>query len=55
MSTEHLPARPADHPLLPDQFDPELLARLAALDTASDTHAQVPAWIARFRMNGGCG
>ncbi len=40
MSTDHLPARPAASPLLPDQFDPELRARLAALDTASDTHAQ---------------
>lgn len=39
MSTEHLPARPTERPLLPDQFDPELRARLAALDTASDTHA----------------
>ncbi|MFJ8657425.1 tyrosine-type recombinase/integrase [Streptomyces rochei] len=40
MSTEHLPARPADRPPLPTEFDPELLARLAALDTASDHHAQ---------------
>lgn len=38
--TDSLPARPADRPLLPDQFDPELRARLAALDTASDTHAR---------------
>lgn len=40
MSTEHLPARPANRPPLPSEFDPELLARLAALDTASDHHAQ---------------
>lgn len=40
MSTEHLPARPADRPPLPTEFDPELRARLAALDTASDSHAQ---------------
>lgn len=39
MSTNNLPARPAEPPLLPDQFDPELRARLAALDTASDEHA----------------
>jgi integrase len=35
----NLPARPAG-PLLPDQFGPEIRARLAALDAASDTHAQ---------------
>lgn len=40
MSTEHLPARPADRPPLPTEFDPELRARLTALDTASDTHAR---------------
>lgn len=40
MSSDRLPARPDEPPLLPDQFDPELLARLAALDAASDTHAQ---------------
>lgn len=40
MNTEHLPARPADRPPLPTEFDPELRARLAALDTASDSHAQ---------------
>ncbi|NUV54535.1 tyrosine-type recombinase/integrase [Streptomyces coelicolor] len=40
MSAEHLPARPADRPPLPTEFDPELRARLAALDTASDTHAR---------------
>lgn len=40
MSTEHPPARPADRPPLPSEFDPELRARLAALDAASDTHAQ---------------
>lgn len=36
---DRLPARPDDRPLLPDQYDPELRARLAALDAASDTHA----------------
>ena len=40
MSTEHLPARPTVRPLLPAEFDDELRARLAALDSASDTHAQ---------------
>ena len=39
MSTDNLPARPTNAPLLPDQFDPELRARLAALDAASDEHA----------------
>ncbi|MGW7636066.1 tyrosine-type recombinase/integrase [Streptomyces decoyicus] len=37
MNAEHLPV-PA-RPLLPDQFDTELRARLSALDAASDTHA----------------
>ncbi|MER6602590.1 tyrosine-type recombinase/integrase [Streptomyces parvus] len=37
--SEHLPARPDERPLHPTQFDDELRARLAALDTASDTHA----------------
>jgi hypothetical protein len=39
VSTDNLPARPAEPPLLPDQFDDQLRARLAALDAASDTHA----------------
>ncbi|MFB7738242.1 site-specific integrase [Streptomyces sp. NPDC056112] len=39
MSADNLPARPGEPPLLPDQFDPELRARLAALDAASDEHA----------------
>lgn len=39
MSTDNLPARPDESPLLPEQFDPELRARLAALDAASDEHA----------------
>ncbi|MFG2970898.1 site-specific integrase [Streptomyces sp. NPDC048288] len=39
MSTDSLPARPGEPPLLPDQFDDALRARLAALDAASDTHA----------------
>ncbi|MDX3175308.1 site-specific integrase [Streptomyces scabiei] len=39
MSTQHLPARPAEAPLLPEQFDDDLRARLAALDAASDDHA----------------
>lgn len=38
--TDRLPARPAEAPLLPDQFDPDLRARLDALDAASDSHAQ---------------
>ncbi|MFC9497667.1 tyrosine-type recombinase/integrase [Streptomyces sp. NPDC056982] len=37
---EHLPARPDERPLLPAEFDDDLRARLAALDAASDTHAQ---------------
>lgn len=40
MSTEHLPARPGDRPLLPADYDDDLRARLAVLDTASDEHAQ---------------
>ncbi|MFG2532812.1 site-specific integrase [Streptomyces sp. NPDC048516] len=40
MSTDNLPARPAQAPLLPAEFDDALRARLAALDTASDEHAQ---------------
>lgn len=40
MSTEHLPARPDQRPLLPAEFDDDLRARLAALDQASDSHAQ---------------
>jgi integrase len=38
MSTERLPA--PVRPLLPGQFDDDLRARLAALDEASDAHAQ---------------
>jgi integrase len=37
--TDNLPARTAAGPLLPDQFDDALRARLAALDAASDEHA----------------
>lgn len=36
---DHLPARPAQRPLLPAEYDAELRARLAALDAASDSHA----------------
>ncbi|CAL9669142.1 Tyrosine recombinase XerC (plasmid) [Streptomyces sp. enrichment culture] len=38
MSTENLPARPDEPPLLPDQFDPKLRARLDALDAAAAKH-----------------
>ncbi|WP_042001244.1 site-specific integrase [Streptomyces sp. AcH 505] len=38
--TAHLPTRSTGRPLLPAEFDAELLARLAALDRASDSHAQ---------------
>ncbi|MFG2775947.1 tyrosine-type recombinase/integrase [Streptomyces sp. NPDC048350] len=34
------PARAADRPLLPAEFDDQLRARLAALDAASDKHAR---------------
>jgi len=34
-----VPARQDNAPLLPDQFSPEVRARLAALDAASDEHA----------------
>ncbi|MFB7313006.1 tyrosine-type recombinase/integrase [Streptomyces sp. NPDC056192] len=40
MSTDNLPATTAERPLLPAEFDDDLRARLAALDQASDTHAQ---------------
>lgn len=40
MSTDNLPARSGERPLLPAEFDDELRARLAALDAASDSHAQ---------------
>jgi integrase len=39
VSADNLPARPAERPLLPAEFDDELRARLAALDSASDEHA----------------
>ncbi|MDX2948010.1 site-specific integrase [Streptomyces caniscabiei] len=39
MSESRLPVRPTDGPLLPEQFDDQLRARLAALDAASDDHA----------------
>ncbi|MFJ8670283.1 hypothetical protein [Streptomyces sp. NPDC093600] len=37
--TAPLPARPAEHPLLPAEFDEQLRQRLAELDAASDNHA----------------
>ncbi|MEU9578797.1 site-specific integrase [Streptomyces chilikensis] len=37
--TDSLPTFPDESPLLPDQYDPDLRARLATLDAASDTHA----------------
>jgi len=37
--SDNLPARPAEAPLLPEQFDDQLRARLAALDASSDEHA----------------
>ncbi|MFJ3699470.1 tyrosine-type recombinase/integrase [Streptomyces sp. NPDC090052] len=40
MSTDNFPAAPTERPLLPAKFDDDLRARLAALDAASDTHAQ---------------
>lgn len=40
MSSEYLPARANERPLLPAEYDDDLRARLAALDTASDVHAQ---------------
>lgn len=40
MSGDLLPAAPAERPLLPAEFDAELRDRLAALDAASDSHAQ---------------
>lgn len=40
MSTDNLPVRLTERPLLPAEFDETLRARLAALDQASDTHAQ---------------
>ncbi|MFF1444095.1 site-specific integrase [Streptomyces sp. NPDC058295] len=39
MSTDRLPARPDEPLLLPEQFDDDLRARIAALDAASDGHA----------------
>jgi integrase len=39
VSTDNLPARANERPLLPAEFDDELRARLAALDAASDDHA----------------
>ncbi|MFD1278027.1 site-specific integrase [Streptomyces kaempferi] len=36
--TEHLPARPDERPLLPEQFDAQLRERLAALDAAASKH-----------------
>lgn len=38
MSTDNLPARPGERPLLPADFDDELRARLAALDAAASKH-----------------
>lgn len=38
--SQSLPVGPAERPLLPAEFDDVLRARLAALDAASDTHAQ---------------
>lgn len=38
--TDNLPARADERPLLPAEYDDDLRARLAALDTASDEHAQ---------------
>ncbi|MFF8458860.1 site-specific integrase [Streptomyces albidoflavus] len=39
MTADHLPAAAHNRTLLPAEFDHELRLRLAALDTASDTHA----------------
>ncbi len=39
MSTDNLPIRPAEAPLLPAEYSAEVRARLAALDDASDKHA----------------
>ena len=40
MNSDHLPVPVPVRPLLPAEFDDDLRARLAALDAASDVHAQ---------------